>query len=80
MCLPEGSTPTTHIFRLPLGLVGNMRAGISTLVENEWLCSLLPNHYGTPVANTQIVQLQDLKVLVVEIFDRRWLLVQAMTR
>lgn len=23
-CLPEGNTPTTHIFRLPLGLVGNM--------------------------------------------------------
>ncbi|MEA7604836.1 hypothetical protein ONJ17_27825, partial [Salmonella enterica subsp. enterica serovar Agona] len=39
-CLPEGNTPTTHIFKLPLGLVGNMQADMSTSVENEWLCSL----------------------------------------
>jgi len=25
--LPHGSTPTTHIFKLPLGLVGHMQAG-----------------------------------------------------
>lgn len=24
-CLPHGATPTTHIFKLPLGLVGNLR-------------------------------------------------------
>jgi len=37
--LPEGSTPTTHILKLPLGLVGNMQADMRTSVENEWLCS-----------------------------------------
>lgn len=71
-CLPEGSTPTTHIFKLPLGLVGNMQADMSTSVENEWLCSLILKEYGIPVAKTQIAQFEDQKVLVVERFDRRW--------
>lgn len=71
-CLPEGNTPTTHIFKLPLGLVGNMRADMSTSVENEWLCSSLLDHYGIPVANTQIAQFEDQKALIVERFDRRW--------
>lgn len=71
-CLPEGNTPTTHIFKLPLGLVGNMKADMSTSVENEWLCSLILEHYGIPVAKTQIAQFEDQKVLIVDRFDRRW--------
>ena len=35
---PSGATPTTHIFKLPLGRVGNMQADLSTSVENEWIC------------------------------------------
>jgi serine/threonine-protein kinase HipA len=31
---PSGATPTTHIFKLPLGRVGNMQADLSTSVEN----------------------------------------------
>ena len=34
-----GVTPTTHIMKSPLGLVGNIRADMSTSIENEWLCS-----------------------------------------
>lgn len=71
-CLPKGNTPTTHILKLPLGLVGNMKADMSTSVENEWLCSLLLEHYGIPVAKTRIAQFEDQKTLVVERFDRRW--------
>ncbi|WP_318362983.1 type II toxin-antitoxin system HipA family toxin [Enterobacter sp.] len=71
-CMPEGNTPTTHIFKLPLGLVGNMKADMSTSVENEWLCSLLLEHYGIPVARTEIAQFEDQKALVVERFDRKW--------
>lgn len=71
-CMPEGNTPTTHIFKLPLGLVGNMKADMSSSVENEWLCSLLLEHYGVPVAKTQIAQFEDQKALVVERFDRKW--------
>ena len=34
---PRGATPTTHIFKLPLGLVGGRQADFSTSVDNEWL-------------------------------------------
>lgn len=71
-CMPQGNTPTTHIFKLPLGLVGNMKADMSTSVENEWLCSQLLEHFGIPVAKTQIAQFEDQKALVVERFDRKW--------
>jgi len=70
-CLPEGNTPTTHIFKLPLGLVGNMRADMSTSVENEWICALIVEQYGLPVAKTGIAQFEDQKALIVERFDRR---------
>jgi serine/threonine-protein kinase HipA len=69
--LPEGSTPTTHIFKLPLGLVGNMRADMRTSVENEWLCSQIVAAYGLPVARCEIGGFDDQKVLIVERFDRR---------
>ncbi|MEP7244296.1 MAG: type II toxin-antitoxin system HipA family toxin [Gammaproteobacteria bacterium] len=69
-CRPHGATPTTHIFKLPLGLVGNMRADMSTSVENEWLCSRILAAYGLPIARCDIERFGDFKVLVVERFDR----------
>jgi serine/threonine-protein kinase HipA len=69
--LPEGSTPTTHIFKLPLGLVGNMRADMRTSVENEWLCSKIVAAFGLPIARCDMAQFHDQKVLIVERFDRR---------
>nr|WP_112174451.1 type II toxin-antitoxin system HipA family toxin [Paraburkholderia unamae] len=69
--LPEGSTPTTHILKLPLGLVGNMRADMRTSVENEWLCTQIIAAYGLPVAPCEIAHFEDMKALVVERFDRR---------
>nr|WP_036019935.1 type II toxin-antitoxin system HipA family toxin [Paraburkholderia mimosarum] len=69
--LPEGSTPTTHILKLPLGLVGNMRADMRTSVENEWLCTQIIAAYGLPVAPCEIAQFEEVKTLVVERFDRR---------
>ncbi len=70
--LPEGSTPTTHILKLPLGLVGNMRADMRTSVENEWLCSKLVAAYGLPIAACEIATFEETKALVVERFDRRF--------
>ncbi|PPK45347.1 serine/threonine-protein kinase HipA [Trinickia symbiotica] len=69
--LPVGSTPTTHILKLPLGLVGNMQADMRTSVENEWLCSKIVAAYGLPIARCEIQRFEDQKVLVVERFDRR---------
>ena len=67
---PEGATPTTHIFKLPLGMIGNMQANLSTSVENEWLCSKIIKQFGIPVANCDIGQFEDQRVLIVERFDR----------
>lgn len=68
--LPHGSTPTTHIFKLPLGLVGHMQADMRTSVENEWLCSTIMKAYEIPIARCEIEHFEDQKALVVERFDR----------
>lgn len=68
--LPHGSTPTTHIFKLPLGLVGHMQADLRTSVENEWLCSKIMAAYEIPIARCEIEHFEDQKTLVVERFDR----------
>jgi serine/threonine-protein kinase HipA len=68
---PHGATPTTHIFKLPLGLVGNKLADLSTSVENEWLCLRILRAYGLPVANSEIVTFGKQRVLSVERFDRQ---------
>ena len=69
---PLGSTPTTHIFKLPLGLVGNLRFDMSDSVANEWLCLEVLRAYGLPVALAHPLQFEDIKVLAVERFDRAW--------
>lgn len=70
--LPRASTPTTHIFKLPLGLIGGMKLDMRDSVENEWLCALILKEFGLPVAACQPMQFEDVKVLVVERFDRVW--------
>ena len=71
-CLSHGNTPTTHIFKLPLGLIGGMKLDMRGSVENEWLCSLILREFGLPVATCHPLQFEDVKVLVVERFDRAW--------
>ena len=70
-CRPQGTTPTTHILKLPLGEVGGMRADFSTSVENEWLCGKLLRAYGLPVADSTFGMFGRHKTLVVTRFDRR---------
>ena len=67
---PRGATPTTHIFKLPLGLVGGRQADFSTSVDNEWLCLKLLSAYGLPVPRAEIARFGRQRVLVVERFDR----------
>jgi serine/threonine-protein kinase HipA len=70
--MPHGATPTTHIFKLPLGLIGNLKNfDMTDSVENEWLCAKLCEGLGLPVAPCEIGQFEDQKVLIVERFDRR---------
>ncbi len=67
---PRGATPTTHIFKLPLGLVGGRQADFSTSLDNEWLCLRLFQAYGLPTAQARIASFGRQRVLVVERFDR----------
>lgn len=69
--MPHGATPTTHIVKLPLGLMGGRRADFSTSVDNEWLCLKLLKAYGLDVAEVDIATFGQQRVLVVERFDRR---------
>ncbi len=69
---PTGSTPTTHIFKLPMGLVGAMQADMRTSVENEWLCSKIVHAFGLPIAHCEMAAFEEIKALVVERFDRRY--------
>lgn len=71
-CRPLGATPTTHILKLPLGLVGGRRLDLTHSVYNEWLCAQLLRELGLPVARTDIATFGDETVLVVERFDRQW--------
>jgi serine/threonine-protein kinase HipA len=71
-CRPLAATPTTHILKLPLGLVGGRRLDLSHSVYNEWLCAQLLRELGLPVAVTDIATFGDETVLAVERFDRQW--------
>jgi serine/threonine-protein kinase HipA len=67
---PLGATPTTHIFKLPLGMIPQ-GIDLSTSVENEWACTRILAAYGIEVAPCEIRHFGQQKVLVVERFDRR---------
>lgn len=68
---PHGTTPTTHILKMPMGLVGGRGADFSTSVDNEWLCLRVLKAYGLSVAEANIATFGSQRVLVVERFDRR---------
>jgi serine/threonine-protein kinase HipA len=71
-CRPLGATPTTHILKLPLGLVGGSRLDLTHSVYNEWLCAQLLRELDLPVATTDIATFGNETVLAVERFDRQW--------
>jgi serine/threonine-protein kinase HipA len=67
---PRGSTPSTHIIKLPIG--GNPQGiDLSTSVENEWLCAQIVAAFDIPVAPCRMVKFGPQQTLVVERFDRR---------
>jgi serine/threonine-protein kinase HipA len=66
---PTGTTATTHIFKLPLGVLPN-GIDLTTSVENEYLCLKLISALGLPSAAAEIATFGKHRVLVVERFDR----------
>ena len=70
--LPVGATPTSHIIKLPIGEIKHSGIDLHDSVENEWLSLKIMSAFGLPVNNAHIEQFEDVKVLSVERFDRRW--------
>lgn len=69
---PLGSTATSHIFKLPIGVLPYKNIDLRESCENEWLCLQIINAYGLPTAKADIQLFGAQKALVVERFDRRW--------
>lgn len=69
---PQGSTPTSHIFKLPIGLIEHHNIDLRESCENEWLCLCIAREFGFPVANAELAMFGQKKVLIVERFDRKW--------
>jgi len=69
-CKPHAATPTTHIFKLPLGLVGGQQLDMTESLENEWLCGRIIAAYGVPIASSELKQFGASKALIVARFDR----------
>lgn len=69
---PVGVTPTTHIFKLPIGRIEHANIDLRESVENEWLCLELLRGFGLPVPNARIQRFEEMKALVVERFDREF--------
>lgn len=70
-CRPLGETPTSHIFKLPIGMIKDNQIDLSDSCENEWLCAQIAEAFGLPVAKCEILHFENVKVFVTERFDRR---------
>jgi len=67
---PLGSTATTHILKPAMGRSGGI--DLQHSVGNEHFCLRVLGYLGLPTARTEILQVEDIRVLAVERFDRRW--------
>ncbi len=70
-CRPLKDTPTTHIFKLPIGYIPQQHIDLTDSCENEWLCSQITASFGLPVASCDILFFEEIKVLSIERFDRK---------
>jgi len=68
---PSGTTPTTHILKLPIGMIPDTQMDLTDSCENEWLCLKIVEAYGLDVCQADVKMFDDSKALVVERFDRR---------
>lgn len=68
-CLPQGATPTTHIFKPQLGELPN-GLDMTRSVENEHFCLTFCRELGLDVAESRILDFEDVRVLSIERFDR----------
>jgi serine/threonine-protein kinase HipA len=70
---PRGITPTSHIFKTPMGILpGPDQIDLSDSVENELFCMTLAREIGLPAAHVEKITLPGQVVLSVDRFDRVW--------
>lgn len=69
---PIGSTPTSHIMKLPMGELPHVGIDLTDSCENEFICLELARAFGFEVANSQVLYFGEQKVLSVERFDRKY--------
>ncbi|WP_318468453.1 type II toxin-antitoxin system HipA family toxin [Photobacterium leiognathi] len=70
--LPLGSTPTSHILKLPIGILPHKNIDLSDSCENEWLCLKIAAAFGFEVNDANIIYVEEVKALALTRFDRRW--------
>ncbi|MEC4045808.1 type II toxin-antitoxin system HipA family toxin [Proteus mirabilis] len=73
-CVPHNNTPTTHIIKLPIGVIEShsYTMDLSNSVENEYLCTLIAKEFDLPVPHCSIIKTKNVKALAVERFDRKY--------
>lgn len=73
-CIPQGTTPTTHIIKLPIGEIKqpNATLDLRESVDNEYLCLALARALGLAVPEAEIINTPRIRALAVTRFDRRW--------
>jgi len=70
---PRGITPTSHIFKTPMGILpGPDQIDLSDSVENELFCMTLAREMGLLAAHAEKITFPGQVVLSVERFDRVW--------
>ena len=69
---PVGTTPTSHILKLPVGELSGTNIDLTDSCENEFICLELARALGFEVANSKVEYFGQTKALSVERFDRKW--------
>ncbi len=68
---PIGTTATTHILKPQIGKLS--KVDLSHSVENEHFCLEFLKNLGLNCAQSQIIDFNNVRTLVVERFDRQWM-------
>ena len=69
---PMGATPTSHLLKLPIGVVPYTDIDLKDSCENEFICLALARAFGFDVANVEVLTFGEQKALSVERFDRQY--------
>ncbi|ASF93890.1 type II toxin-antitoxin system HipA family toxin [Vibrio anguillarum] len=72
--LPSFDYPSTHILKFPIGFIQQPAATLDMTmsVENEYFCIKLAEVMGFQVPKIEILEVEGMKALIIERFDRHW--------